>query len=138
MAMVQCNECGQAVSDKARTCPHCGIQYREQRQASSGCGTVFIVGFLVLFLGFCGVWFTSSSSPSGTKSPPERARVRPLTSNSAPTSSDAQANCRNSNAKHMLDCDPDCSTLRGQKYDDCIVVCMDLRGQKIEECKAAR
>ena len=25
MALIQCNECGQQISDKATTCPHCGV-----------------------------------------------------------------------------------------------------------------
>ena len=31
MALVPCHECGDAISDEAPTCPHCGVPRREVR-----------------------------------------------------------------------------------------------------------
>jgi hypothetical protein len=48
MAMIQCKECKQEVSSKAKTCPHCGIADPALTTAGklTGCGII-----IVLFLG---------------------------------------------------------------------------------------
>ena len=46
MALRPCGECGQTISERARTCPHCGITHpfksSAQRKFDDGCGTVFV------------------------------------------------------------------------------------------------
>ncbi len=37
MALIKCSECGQMISDKANTCPHCGIPI-EQKTICEECG----------------------------------------------------------------------------------------------------
>lgn len=32
MAIIKCPECGQQMSDNAKTCPHCGYQYKKEKQ----------------------------------------------------------------------------------------------------------
>lgn len=32
MAIIKCPECGQQMSDNAKTCPHCGYQYNKEKQ----------------------------------------------------------------------------------------------------------
>lgn len=32
MAIIKCPECGQQMSDNAKTCPHCGYQYKQEKQ----------------------------------------------------------------------------------------------------------
>ena len=52
MALIKCPECGENISDKANTCPHCG--YTLKKKESSGCFTAFlwiiaiIIGLVVI------------------------------------------------------------------------------------------
>lgn len=32
MAIIKCPECGQQMSDNAKICPHCGYQYKKEKQ----------------------------------------------------------------------------------------------------------
>lgn len=32
MAIIKCPECGQQMSDNVKTCPHCGYQYKKEKQ----------------------------------------------------------------------------------------------------------
>lgn len=58
MAMTKCKECGNEVSTKADSCPHCGAKLkREGIGAGSGC--------LVILLLFAGVWFHAVTSRYG-------------------------------------------------------------------------
>lgn len=53
MALVKCRECSNNVSNKAPTCPHCGIKYPSSK--SSGCLVIIFVGLIVLWaLAFIG------------------------------------------------------------------------------------
>lgn len=49
MAMIQCPECGRAISDKAEACPGCGcpVQPRSQDNFATrnrGCGDILVGG----------------------------------------------------------------------------------------------
>ena len=61
MALTNCIECGEIVSDKADKCPHCGAPPTKAKAIGDtlqtiGClGTIFItLPILLLFLGMCG------------------------------------------------------------------------------------
>ena len=59
MALIECEECGEDVSNKAASCPHCGAPVEEAYQSiwdrdMSGCGCLIIGGFtlgLILLFG---------------------------------------------------------------------------------------
>jgi predicted RNA-binding Zn-ribbon protein involved in translation (DUF1610 family) len=56
MALIDCTECGQEVSDKAELCPQCGNPLKRARKtkraSSRGPGGVFeLVGFLLIVAG---------------------------------------------------------------------------------------
>lgn len=52
MALVECNECGNQVSDKAITCPHCGVQFTSSEgvKIANGVGWVLLIGIVLLVL----------------------------------------------------------------------------------------
>ncbi|MDD4616988.1 MAG: superinfection immunity protein [Alphaproteobacteria bacterium] len=55
MALIPCRECGQQVSDRAKICPHCGIDFPSgkplaQARAMRASNGISLVGFLVLLL----------------------------------------------------------------------------------------
>ena len=60
MALIDCRECGKEISDKARTCPHCGCPSEEQERnqkirdtnTQSAWVVRIIVGILIIILGF--------------------------------------------------------------------------------------
>lgn len=59
MSLVNCNECGKQISDKAEMCPHCGnpikiVERRPEKETvyiqsekKSGCGIWAFVGVLI-------------------------------------------------------------------------------------------
>lgn len=49
MAMIQCPECGEKISDKAIICPHCGLPL-EDENPNIGAGRS-IIGIIILILG---------------------------------------------------------------------------------------
>jgi uncharacterized membrane protein YvbJ len=68
MALIECDECGREISDKAATCPNCGNPVTEndrpalppkihvvtRTQNQAGCGTIFlaiVAAFLFIFIG---------------------------------------------------------------------------------------
>jgi hypothetical protein len=78
MALVNCSECNKEVSDKASSCPHCGVpiaSVRETRAAGSPLTTVQetskklklqkVVSILMFWIGF--IWYgVEVSSPTYT------------------------------------------------------------------------
>ena len=56
MALKPCGECGEAISSRAKTCPHCGIgkpfQSTLQRNLDSTSKASFQVGCTLVILGF--------------------------------------------------------------------------------------
>lgn len=62
MALVKCRECGSQVSNKAETCPSCGVTIKA-KPTQYGCGTLILIG-VVIFI-WVGV-FTDNSPPSGS------------------------------------------------------------------------
>jgi hypothetical protein len=52
MALAKCKECGQQVSNKAAACPGCGAPIKQQK-SSLGCGGVFVIGIVLLFVVMC-------------------------------------------------------------------------------------
>lgn len=50
MALIKCKECGKEISNKAKTCPHCGAKVK--KSASMGCLVMIIV--IVLVIGYIG------------------------------------------------------------------------------------
>ena len=81
MALKPCRECGQQVSSKARSCPHCGVQNPAKGVASQhlGCGS----GCLLLLIAVVGIGVVSSLGDSGASSPPPSRPASPA----APASS---------------------------------------------------
>jgi len=67
MALFNCPECRKEISDKANSCPYCGLPFNQStefvfkslepsaqplknKQQSFGCGTVILIVFLIGFL----------------------------------------------------------------------------------------
>lgn len=51
MALIACGECGGKVSDKAATCPHCGVVLvakRKQIGLGSALFTILVIGFVAM------------------------------------------------------------------------------------------
>lgn len=58
MALIECPECGEEISEKAEACPNCGVPLSPPRESSAdgenfltrnrGCGDIFIFGGLLL------------------------------------------------------------------------------------------
>ena len=46
MALINCKECGNTVSDSAKSCPQCGVKIA----GGSGFGTIAIIGIVVFIL----------------------------------------------------------------------------------------
>lgn len=95
MALIACSECGNQVSDKAPTCPHCGapvagtpappaphviVQHAPPAKKSSGCGTLIVVVIVALILfaaiGQCSRESSSGIAVSPSSAPKPAARVR--------------------------------------------------------------
>lgn len=36
MALIKCSECGNEISDKADTCPKCGINLKQRKKSKNG------------------------------------------------------------------------------------------------------
>lgn len=49
MAIIKCLECGQSVSDQARTCPHCGAMVNRRAEWGAGVMSLFRI---IMLLGF--------------------------------------------------------------------------------------
>ena len=52
MAMTECRECGEEVSSKAKSCPHCGVKNpgkKKQKGITWGPGCLIIIGLFVVF-----------------------------------------------------------------------------------------
>src|SRR5690606_29929282 len=67
MAMTNCAECGQPISDKAPACPHCGFVYQKKATPSAsspiGCGTIILALCILFGISICGLFTDSSPSP---------------------------------------------------------------------------
>ena len=73
MALKKCKECGNDVSTKAKTCPHCGASNRPSTLAScAGCLGVSILGMIVLSILMPDTGTSSSGSGSTSKTEPEK------------------------------------------------------------------
>lgn len=46
MALIKCKECGKEISNKAKSCPNCGLVIKKQTSNFH----YYVIGFLVLFL----------------------------------------------------------------------------------------
>lgn len=55
MALIECKNCGQQISDRAAKCPHCGFDRREERKklilglTLSCIGLVFLLLYMIFF-----------------------------------------------------------------------------------------
>ena len=45
MALINCKECGNTVSDSAKSCPQCGVKIA----GGSGFGTIAIIGIVIFY-----------------------------------------------------------------------------------------
>lgn len=62
MALIDCPECGEEISEKAESCPHCGVPITLPQSSDGGgenflnrnrgCGDIFIFGGLLLIVLF--------------------------------------------------------------------------------------
>lgn len=61
MALIECPECGEEVSEKAEACPNCGVPLSPRESSDGGenvltrnrgCGDIFIFGGLLLIVLF--------------------------------------------------------------------------------------
>lgn len=55
MALINCDECGKEISEKATTCPNCGntlkkVSYEKKPKKPSGCLKFFLIFFVVIFI----------------------------------------------------------------------------------------
>jgi len=71
MALIKCKECGKEISKKAETCPHCGAPLKKQ-PTQYGCGTLLLVGFIVIIF----VSTFSSNEPSAPPKPKTSEEIR--------------------------------------------------------------
>jgi len=59
MALIQCKECGESISNEAPICPKCGYSFKENKEQKSqaiGC-FIFIIGAIALWL-----WVSSGNN----------------------------------------------------------------------------
>ena len=54
MAMIKCKECGKELSDKAKTCPHCGVELNKKKRIIKT--SVIVVGIVLVTLGIVKVF----------------------------------------------------------------------------------
>ena len=52
MAMTKCKECGNAISKKAKKCPHCGAPIKQKTSAFTWIVTIILIFFWMI--GFSG------------------------------------------------------------------------------------
>lgn len=55
MSLVKCPECGQDISDKAASCPHCGC--KQKTSSKSATATIVILSLVIVALAGAGVWY---------------------------------------------------------------------------------
>lgn len=62
MAMIQCPECGKEVSDKASSCPNCGIGIKKNKKKNIGIISGVVIAFILLVTGllFVNIFFIKS------------------------------------------------------------------------------
>ena len=75
MAIVNCPECGQQVSTRAESCPHCGYRGRTQLSRSSGC---FVTAVKVVGIGVAAIFglaVLGSLLPKSEQSKRESQRI---------------------------------------------------------------
>lgn len=74
MALVNCKECGEQISDKASSCPKCGAPVNSRRKGPSGCMMVFLIA-----LGVTGmlVWISSMDSQNKSETTVLDSKVKP-------------------------------------------------------------
>ena len=53
MSMIKCPECGHSVSDKAKTCPNCGVRIKKRSYA----WLIYLTIILILIAGACGYFY---------------------------------------------------------------------------------
>jgi hypothetical protein len=64
MALIKCSECKQTISDKAKTCPHCGAAQRSAAVADVSIGKDLKKGLIIIVLLICaGVILNKPSGP---------------------------------------------------------------------------
>lgn len=61
MAMRACKACGAEISDRAATCPHCGEPQLGALRRNRGCGTLIVLGVVLLAIA---VVFPTQHAPS--------------------------------------------------------------------------
>ena len=55
MALIKCEECGKKISNKAKVCPHCGVEIDEEtlavraKRGKKGCSLLLFLIFILLF-----------------------------------------------------------------------------------------
>lgn len=54
MSMIQCPECGQAVSNKAASCPHCGYSPPKGGSRQDGAVVLVVIGTVLCSIGVVG------------------------------------------------------------------------------------
>jgi hypothetical protein len=64
MALIKCKECGNAVSNTAKACPHCGATVPKSQ---AGCMTIIILGTIAI-IGF--IILDMDTTPTGTSTAP--------------------------------------------------------------------
>lgn len=78
MALIVCHECGNKVSEKAESCPHCGNPMGNDESDSMGCGkgcglfvigSIAIIGFTIFIVSIIG----DSNSPNHSTSTTSRS-----------------------------------------------------------------
>ena len=52
MALIECHECGEPISDEAKRCPHCGAKKPYVRWKQNLLAIVLIAAFLIVAIGF--------------------------------------------------------------------------------------
>jgi hypothetical protein len=67
MAMIKCKECGYRISDKASTCPNCGMPQKKKK--GSGCSLILSI-LIVLFL-FSALFTEPSPTNNGISKEPQ-------------------------------------------------------------------
>lgn len=59
MALIKCSECGKEISDKAKICPNCGVDFKKNTMTLKIIGISIITMILTIFI----VWFFFIANP---------------------------------------------------------------------------
>ena len=75
MALVNCSECNKEISDKARSCPHCGVARKQKRKATKVLAGVVVALLAIGIIGQCAEDPKEQSEAAQAQPPAEKAEA---------------------------------------------------------------